>query len=405
MYELNIVRSFLVRENYVNYRNFLKDSDFTKEMLPVLAALDLWYKNNTTDCSVDDLCNLFFATPVANRDFYREVLGGLGSKTPLESTKTLLEGFRRQRMLEDLSSAAYEASEGRKQIEHVIKLADGLQLPAIDDDLEVVTDDLALILDTTVKTSGLRWRLQSLNRALGSLRKGDFGFIYARPETGKTTFLASEATYMAEQLTKESGPILWFNNEEEGRKVKFRLFQAALGKTKQDILDNPHLAQAEYLKLTKGKILMYDDATMSKRLIEQLCEKHKPSLVIIDQIDKVHGFQNDREDLRLGQIYVWGREIAKRFCPVMGVCQASAEAEGREFLTMGEVSNSKTSKTAEADWILGIGNKNAGGFERVRGISIPKNKLLGDHDSDPGARHASFQVLIRPEIQRYVDIG
>lgn len=404
MYELNVLKSFLNRDDYVAYRGYVKDKLFTKETQPLLAALDLWYKNNPKDCTVDDLCNLFFSQGVKNEDFYREVFSGLASRQPLESTKTLLEGFRRQRLMEDLSAAAYDASEGRKSIEHVQKLMAALEEPIVDE-TEFVTDDLQEILDSTVKTPGLRWRLNSLNRALGSLRKGDFGFIFARPEVGKTTFLASEITHMATQLPKDAGPILWLNNEEEGRKVKFRLFQSALGITKSEILANPKRVQEEYLKLTNGKILMVDDAGMTKQMVNNLCEKFKPSLVCIDQLDKVHGFENDREDLRLGEIYIWARGLAKRYCPVIGVCQASADAEGSEFPSMGEVSNSKTSKTAEADWILGIGAKNVRGTEFVRGISIPKNKLLGDSDSHPGARHASFQVLIKPEIQRYIDIG
>jgi replicative DNA helicase len=405
VYELNILRSFLDKENYTQYRNFLKDDDVVKEMRPLLAAIDLWYKNNNVSCSFDDFVNVFFASGVDNKDFYREVVAQLGATHPLESTKTLLEGFRRQRLMEDLSSAAYDASTGRKSAEAVFKLVDGLKAAPISDDVEFVTDDLALILDETVKTPGLRWRLKTLNRMLGSLRKGDFGFIFARPETGKTTFLASEVTYMAEQLKENDGPILWFNLEEEGKKVKFRCFQAALGISKEDIIANPVHVQKEYLKKTHGKILMYDDATASQRLIDSVCEKYKPSLVVIDQLDKIHGFKNDREDLRLGEIYVWARELAKRFCPVMGVCQASGDADGREFLTMGDVSNSKTSKTAEADWILGIGCKNEPGTEFIRGLSALKNKLLGDDETDQGSRHGKAQVLIKPRIQRYIDIG
>jgi replicative DNA helicase len=68
--------------------------------------------------------------------------------------------------------------------------------------------------------------LNWLNKSLGSLRKGDFGFIFARPETGKTTFLASEMTHM---VTQTEGDILWFNNEEQGKKVAFRCYQALFG--------------------------------------------------------------------------------------------------------------------------------------------------------------------------------
>lgn len=404
MYELSIVRSFLSRDCYNSYRNYISKSDFSKELGPVLDALDLWYQNNTVDCSVDDLANLVFANPV-NKDYFREVFGVLGSKTPLESTKTLLEGFRRQRLLEDISSAAYEASTGRKSIDAVSTLVDKLGSVEISPELEFVTDDLQDIVDSVVATPGLRWRLRTLNEMLGSLRKGDFGFIFARPETGKTMFLASEITYMASQLKEEEGPILWFNLEEEGRKVKFRLFQAALGLNKEQILSDIPRAQALYLEHTHGKILLYDDATTTMKDIERACEKYQPSLVVIDQLDKVHGFQNDREDLRVGSIYLRARELAKRYCPFIGVCQASAEGEGREFLTMAEVSNSKTSKAAEADWILGIGRKHDAGVENIRGLSVLKNKLLGDSESNPEEAHGRRQVLVRPAIQRYIDIG
>lgn len=404
MYELNIIKSFLSRNSYISYRNYVGKNDFPKELMPVLDALDLWYKNNTEDCSVDDLANLVFANPV-NKEYFREVFGVLGSKTPLESTKTLLEGLRRQRLLEDISSAAYEASTGRKSIDQFSSLVDKLGDVEIAPEMDFVTDDLQEIVDSVVSTPGLKWRLRTLNEMLGSLRKGDFGFIFARPETGKTMFLASEITYMAEQLKEDDGPILWFNLEEEGRKVKFRLYQAALGWDKTKILSDIPQAQGLYLERTHGKILLRDDATTTMKEIELACEKYQPSLVVIDQLDKVHGFQNDREDLRVGGIYLRTRELAKRYCPFIGVCQASAEGEGREFLTMAEVSNSKTSKAAEADWILGIGCKHDAGVENVRGLSVVKNKLLGDAESNPAEAHGRRQVLVRPAIQRYIDIG
>lgn len=405
MYELSIIVSFLDRNNYVTYRNYIKDKELTKEMRPIMGALDLWYKNNNNNCTLEDLSNVFFSSGVENKDYYRDIFNQLGAKKPLESTKLLLEGFKKQSKLEELSSLAYEASLGKKSPEEVVKLADSISDISIDDTVEFVTDDLNEIVDTIIKTPGLKWRLKSLNQMFGSLRKGDFGFIFARPETGKTTFLASEVTHMASQLAEPDGPILWFNLEEEGKKVKFRLFQAALGLDKPAILADIKKAQQEYTRVTKNKILLVDDATITIKTIERLCEKYEPSLIVIDQLDKVYGFQNDREDLRLGQIYVWARELAKRFCPVIGVCQANGEGEGREFLTMGEVSNSKTSKTAEADWILGIGYKNEPGYEFVRGLSALKNKLLGDAESNSGASHGKIQVLIKPAIQRYLDIG
>jgi len=241
---------------------------------------------------------------------------------------------------------------------------------------------------------------------LGSIRGGDFGFIFARPETGKTTFLASETTYMAEQLSDEVGPILWLNNEEAGAKVKIRCYQAALGATLAAINSNPAGAQKAFIDKTKGKLLLLNPkGSISKRMVEKLVEQYRPSLVLYDQIDKVVGFNNDREDLRLGAIYQWARELGITYdFPSIAVCQADGTGEGQKWLTMGNVANAKTAKQAEADWILGIGKTPDIGYENLRYLHASKNKLAGDPDSDASLRHGRKEVLIRADIARYVDI-
>ena len=70
---------------------------------------------------------------------------------------------------------------------------------------------------------------------------------------------------------------------------------------------------------------------------------------------------------------------------------------------MANVSNAKTSKQAEADWILGIGKQNESGMEYVRHFHVSKNKLFGDEDSDPNMRHGKWDVKIQPTIARYED--
>ena len=125
---------------------------------------------------------------------------------------------------------------------------------------------------------------------------------------------------------------------------------------------------------------------------------------MFDQIDKIGGFAEDRDDLKLGAIYQWARELAKTYCPVIGICQADGTAEGVKWLTMAHVSNAKTSKQAEADWILGIGRTHDAGYEDVRHFCISKNKLVGDSDSIPSERHGRWDVLIEPLTARYKDI-
>lgn len=287
----------------------------------------------------------------------------------------------------------------RNQIEFLTSEED-----ADEEDLETVNDDLEFLLNETVQKPGLRWRLNCLNRSLGSLRKSNFGFIFARPETGKTTFLADQATFMLEQLQEEAGPIVWFNNEQAGNEVMLRCYQAKFGVTLEALMGNRAKFRKEWHDSVRGKFRLFDDANMDRARVEKICKQLKPSLVIFDQIDKIKGFAADREDLRLGAIYVWARELAKTYCPVIGVCQADGQAENVKWLTMEHVSNAKTSKQAEADWILGIGKTHSEGTENVRYLNISKNKLLGDEDSISDLRHGRFETYMDQNIARYKDI-
>jgi replicative DNA helicase len=300
----------------------------------------------------------------------------------------------------DLALEAISVSEGNKDFDSILTFIDKFNNKPKVEETEFISDNLEDLYNDTVLTQGLRWRLGSLNKSLGSLRQGDFGFVFARPETGKTTFLASEITYFAEQA---NGPVLWFNNEEQGNKVKIRTFQATLGVTLTELFANRQGNNELYLQRTHGNLKIYDSASINKRQIEHICRELNPKCIVIDQIDKLKGFEGDRNDLRLTSIYQWARELAKMYCPVIGVCQADVSGEGKKWLTMDNVAESKTGKQGEADFIIGIGKTHDLNFEHVRYLHLSKNKLSGDADTDPLLRHGRIEVLIRPEIARYED--
>ena len=315
---------------------------------------------------------------------------------------SLLEEHRRRSLAGDVAKMALDVEDGRNSVDDLLELFSKFEHQEIEIDQAVpVTMSLKDLYNTQVDTPGLRWRLKFLNQSLGSLRKGDFGFIFARPETGKTTFLASEVTHMARQTT---GDVLWFCNEEQGNKVGIRTFQAALGVQTDALWNDIDRYQAVYdtMLADRVKIFNFEDSSNAKR-IEQILKEHNPALIIFDQLDKVKGFKAERKDLELAAGYQWAREIAKQYAPVIGVSQASGEAEGKLWLSMDMIDGSKTGKAAEADWILGIG-KDSDNTSRSRYISICKNKLIGDKDTLPDLRHGSNQVLIRPEVARYEDI-
>jgi KaiC/GvpD/RAD55 family RecA-like ATPase len=356
------------------------------------------------------LANLVMATPRKDPEYYEKLFENLATLEVSDiTTGVLINSFYEQRLLKEISLTAYDLTEGKGSIEsfnELLKKFTSDKTEVSEDETEFVSDDLDQLLNETFRQPGLRFRLQTLNRMLGSLRQGDFGFIFARPETGKTTFLASETTYMASQLGEDSGPVIWFNNEEAHNKVKIRCYQAALGCSLAQLNSNPAAAREAFLKTTKGKHLIpKTTGSINKRQVEAIVRKYKPSLVIFDQIDKIVGFEADREDLKLGAIYQWARELGKEVgYATIGVCQADGSGEGQKWLTMANVANAKTSKQAEADWILGIGKTNEMGYEMLRYLHASKNKLAGDPDTDPSLRHGKCEVLIKADVARYADL-
>lgn len=261
--------------------------------------------------------------------------------------------------------------------------------------------DLDTLYQSQIASPGLRWRTNWLNQSLGSLRVGDFGFIYARPEVGKTTFLANEITHMVGQ---SDGNVLWFNNEEQSQKVAIRCYQAYFGITTEELFANVDKYKTRYNEEVGDKIQIFDleDSSNTHR-IESIVATSNPSLIIIDQLDKVRGFKADRHDLQMKSLYQWAREIAKRHAPVVAVCQAGGSAEGKAWLDMNDVDSSKTAKQGEADYMMGIGSENDA-MSNSRYLKINKNKLIGDKDTRPELRHGNQAVLIQPHIARFKEM-
>lgn len=222
-----------------------------------------------------------------------------------------------------------------------------------------------------------------------------------RPETGGTAFLASEVSYMLDQTDSH---IVFLNNEEQDNKVAIRIYQAYFGITLKELMANATRYKAAFKQRVGDKLKFFGIEYSNKEAITKINQKYKPALIVYDQIDKIQGFEADRDDLKLGAIYQWARELCKPYGAAIGVTQADGTAEGVKYLNMGHTANSKTSKAAEADFILGIGKSHNPNEESDRFISICKNKLIGDADTLPQFRHGHMQVLIRPEVMRFEDV-
>lgn len=401
-----------------NFRLYWKGIDlpFIENNFPDLGKLyhtvaDLQGRE-TKDYTLNDLKLRFFTLyPKVQQKAYEPLFQAIQETSYDESTVAdYLRSLSQRAVAFQLAQAALHVADGRKSPESLISVA--REAPELLEAKTVIgntgdpfaserpNQDIRAHLTAQRTVPGLRWRLDSMNRALGSLREGNFGFFFGRPEIGKSAFILSEGTFMAQQGER---PGIWFDNEEAMDGIQNRIIMATLGKTLPEIEADLDGAQAEYDRLVRDRFHLFSSGGMTKKFIEERCAYYKPKFIFINQLDKVKGFAADRYDLEMKAVYQWARELAKEYCPVIGVCQAGGSAENKKYLNMNDVDSSHTAKQGEADWILGIGSSSDSGSPYIRYFSLIKNKLPGDADGDPQQRHGRWSALIVPNISRYKD--
>lgn len=265
-----------------------------------------------------------------------------------------------------------------------------------------VNTDLTELLSAKSVGKGLEWRLQCLRKSLGPLRKGDLMAFGARVGAGKTTMLASEVSYMAQQLATEKKYVLWVNLEERGSKVKRRIIQAALGWSNAKLLKDPAETMKAYLDLYGGydPIRLLDKADCSTGEVSSALKRSGDyGLIVIDMVSKLHGYTTrGDETTRQGLLFNWARETSKTYAPLITVAQLSGDAEGVEYPTMGMIYFSRTAMQAELDALVMIGKSNDPTREYERYLGVVKNKA---EDVDNKFRNGRFIVELKPDIARY----
>ena len=252
--------------------------------------------------------------------------------------------------------------------------------------------------------AGILWRLKCLNDAMRPLRPGDFGLIAARPDRGKTTFLASEISYLSRQLPKDRN-VVWFNNEGPGSRILLRLRQAALGVSWESLksMAEEGSADSRYEESVGGKdkVRVFDVHGKSFSALEKILQDNSPGIVIYDMLDSVQSKSEYRQDLALEGLYKLAREACVRYnCVGLASSQVSYDGDGIMYPGMHMLKDSKTGKQGACDFIMIIGHSNDPGLSQSRFLSLPKNKLRNSGMQGNLLQEVNF----RPDICRYEDL-
>lgn len=268
-----------------------------------------------------------------------------------------------------------------------------------------IDEDLGSILQDEFNEAGTDWRLSCLRNSLRGLRGGDAIIIAARPDKGKTSFIASETTFMAPQLPPDRN-ILWLNNEGPGRRIIPRIYQAALDLSMSGLKEAFHggkaVPQFEQLMGRTDKFRVFDIHGKNNYQVEQLIDQNNPGIVIFDMIDNIKGFGDaPRTDLVLEHMYQWAREAAVKYdFASLATSQISADGDNKQFPGMSMLKDSKTGKQGACDAIVMIGSNDDPSLTNSRFIGVPKNKLRRvDGKADPRE-----EVIFDALHSRYRDV-
>lgn len=254
---------------------------------------------------------------------------------------------------------------------------------------------------------GLQPRWPCLQMHMRPWRGGDFLIFAARPDSGKTSAIADNITYMAPQVAASNAAqfveweaaqapdedkpkprcILWLNNEGPGKRILKRVVQAAFGLPMSKIVEKQTsgVLWQEYEAIIGGDkhiIKVKDIHNWTASMVEEIIKATNPALVVYDMIDNI-SFNNEvnnggnRTDQLLEAMYGWGRNMAVIYDHVgMATSQTNGDAAELAFPLMHMLKDSKTGKQGACDAIIMMGNKEADAAqETVRWISTPKNKL------------------------------
>jgi len=338
---------------------------------------------------------------------YEGILQNVKQDLSEEIRGGVLDALLELRLGTDLAEllARYDAGDLPDIHGSIARALDEFKADATGQEVDYVTDDIYDLLDEELDNSGLKWRLEVLNTHMRGLRPGDFGLVAARPDKGKTTFLADQVSYLAPQLP-EGQTALWLNNEGPGKRIKPRLYQAVFGATLSQlgIMRRGGILKAEYEKAMGAvdKIRIVDVHGRDSFTVEQIIERNNAGLVIYDMIDHIRGFGDMmRTDLQLEEMYKWARGISVKHGVIgLATSQISNEGDGLQFPSLGMLKDSKTGKQGACDFMLMIGASNDPNLGGVRYLGMPKNKLRVE--GQPGDPRA--QVNYNPERVRYSDI-
>ena len=388
MIEKQMIRLMLNKKFYTQYKGALSPTVFAGDISSLYETIQKAHEKYDEDIKVDELYSLHTAifnpalTRAAKEKFSELVEDIKEVQEPSqEIAKDIIRILSDRDLAQRIAVESTEIFNGKDaNFNEIISMIEKHKQNVNEEKAPAVTKNVNEVIDLLNVTTKWKFNIPILKENIGGVGGGNLMIAFARPETGKTAFwvsLCAGPNGFAEQGAK----IHAFINEEPAIRTQMRAISCYTGMTREEIMQEVDVAQNSWSEI-KDNLHMFDTVDWSIEDVDAHCEKHKPDIIVIDQLDKVNVTGTyARTDEKLRQIYTSVREIAKRRnCAVIAISQASADAHNRNSISFDQMENSKTGKAAEADLIIGIGrNSNIDTENKIRTLCISKNKINGYH--------------------------
>ncbi len=401
--EINLLRTLLSSEIYNNHQQRIRKSIFADENVQLLDLIIEGHQKYETDLQPDDLYAMWIsqnpmATTALVHDF-RDSLDNLKEANPITEVVAddVIQSLWRQEIGRDVANIGIKIAEGDSaamtKLQRLIEnVAESYMPDDFGDDCDADIDELMAF--TSIENKW-KFNIPTLSRELYGVGPGNFGAIFARTEAGKTCFSISLCAG-PEGFAEQGAKVFYLCNEEDVQITKLRGMQAFSGVTSEGCITRAAEVRAKFREI-ESNLRFREINGWDVDKLDAFLTKFPADVVILDQIDKLEiSGTYDGLHRKLGALYQSVRELAKRHkCAILCVTQASIEAEHRTRVEASMMADSKTSKQAELDLIIGIGMAAPGGDgpDLRRFLNLSKNKL--------SPFHGMINCTIDPAVSRY----
>lgn len=357
----------------------------------IYEAIRHYYSNdaNAQNVDLDILKESLVSKHEKHARVFEEQVSILNSDVSSPNVLQLFRELRRTNISNQLASALL--SEEHKKAQALIEQYNTVAEPEVNEDVLEVYNDLSLddVFSVYDPDNAIKLFPQSLNEFIGGgVQRGNHILVFARPEAGKSMVAINmTAGFLAQGLT-----VLYIGNEDPARAMLARMMSRLSGMNRYECMQDR--AAAYNIAVERGYKNLYfkDLAPGTIPELRSLIEDIEPDILVVDQIRNLDmGCDGLVQTLERAAIEM--RNFAKKYnMVVVSVTQAGDSATGVLQLTQSDVDSSKTGLPAQIDLMIGVGMNQAYEADNRRMLSLPRNKLNGEH--------GSLVVRVNPQLSK-----